>query len=221
MPRISLRCFKIEILVAPGLEFVVGRDPRMGVASRAHRGMKRDRVGIVLRAALVQHRRQVGAAAEPGLGRHHETRVHVHGRHVRIVQMRDQRDAGGPEARIVGGAGNILAEFRRELAEHGRDVHADLFEYAPLHHRHHAAAAVAPAVVGALPRRANEAARPVIGASGAPAGSASSTASNAAQMSSRNCSNQTRARPCGRRVGWPPHGVVARLSSGIRAFTCR
>ena len=79
------------------------------------------RVGIVLRAAAVEHRRQVRAAAEPGLGRDDEARVHVHRRHVRIVQVRDQRDARGPEARIVGGAGNFLAEFRRELAVHGRD----------------------------------------------------------------------------------------------------
>ena len=105
--------------------------------------MERDRVGIVLRAAAIEHRRQIGAAAEPGFCGDDEARVHVHGRHMRIVQMGDQRNAGGVKARIVGGAGNLLAEFRREFAEHGRDVDADLFEDAALHHRHDAAAAAA------------------------------------------------------------------------------
>ena len=124
---------------------------------------KATRVGIVLRAAAVEHRRQVGAAAEPGLGGHDEARVHVHGRHMRVVRMRDQRNARGPEARVVVGAGNFLAEFRRELAVHGRDVHADLLEHAAVHHRHHAAAAGRAGVVGALPRRAHEAAGRAIG----------------------------------------------------------
>ena len=99
------------------------------------------RVGIVLRAALVEHRRQIGAAAEPGFAGDDEARVHVHRRHMRILRMRDQRNAGGPEARILGGAGNLLAEFRREFAMHGRAMHADLLEHAPAHQRHHAAAA--------------------------------------------------------------------------------
>ena len=89
----------------------------MRVAGRLHRGVERERVRIVLGAARVEHRRQVGAAAEPGLGRDHEARVHVHRRHMRIPRMRDQRDAGGPEARIGVGARNFLAEFRRELAD--------------------------------------------------------------------------------------------------------
>ena len=77
---------------------------------------------------------------------------------MRVVQVRDQRDAGRPEARVVGGARDVFAEFGRELAEHGRDVHADLLEHTSLHHRHHAAAAGRAGVVGALPRRAHEAA---------------------------------------------------------------
>ena len=60
---------------------------------------------------------------------------------MRIVQVRDQRNAGGEEARIVGGARNVLAEFRREFAEHGRDMDADFLEHAAFHHRHDAAAA--------------------------------------------------------------------------------
>ena len=97
--------------------------------------------GSSLRAAAIEHRRQIGAAAEPGFAGDDKARVHVHRRHVRIVRMRDQRNAGGPEARIVGGAGDLLAEFRRELAMHGRAMHADLLEHAAAHQRHHAAAA--------------------------------------------------------------------------------
>ena len=82
----------------------------------------------------------------------------------------------GPEARVVGGAGNLLAEFRRELAEHGRDVDADLLEHAALHHRHDAAAARRAAVVGALQGvrtkrpavRGRQAARPRAGRPPAP-----------------------------------------------------
>ena len=102
------------------------------VAGGLHGGVEGDRVGVVLGAPAREHRGQVGAAAEPGLRRHDEARVHVHRRHVRVVHVGDERNAGGEEARIVGGAGNVLAEFRREFAEHGRDVHADLLEHAAL-----------------------------------------------------------------------------------------
>ena len=152
-----------EIFVAPFLVFVVGRDRGVGVAGRLHRGVEGAAVGIVLRAAAVEHRREVGAAAEPGLGGDDEARVHVHGRHVRIVRMRDQRNARRPEARIGVGAGDVLAEFRRELAMHGRAMHADLLEHAAVHHRHHAAAARLAGMVGALPGRALETARRAIG----------------------------------------------------------
>src|SRR5256885_10096569 len=65
--------------------------------------------------------------------------------------MRDQRDAARREARILGGARNLVAEFRRELAEDGRDVDPDLFEDAAVHQRHRAAAATL-----ALPLPADE-----------------------------------------------------------------
>ena len=70
---------------------------------------------------------------------------------MRILRVGDQRDAGGPEARVFLGARNLPAELRRELAVDGRDMHADLFEDAAVHHRHDAAAARRAAVVGALP----------------------------------------------------------------------
>ena len=64
-----------------------------------HRGMKGDRVGVLLGPAPVEHRRQIGAAAEPGLGGDDEAGVHMHRRDVRIAHMRDHRNARGPEAR--------------------------------------------------------------------------------------------------------------------------
>ena len=153
--------------------------------------MKRQRVRIFLGPPPVEHRRQVRAAAEPCFGGDDEAGVHVHRRHVRIAQMRDQRDARGPEPGIVGRARNLRAEFRREFAMHGRAVHADLLEQPPAHHRHHAAAAGLAGVVGAVPGRAHEA--PGV-ARIERAGASSSSLSNAAQMSSRKASNQLRAR---------------------------
>src|SRR5262245_61976382 len=73
---------QVEIFVAPLLVLRVRRHVRMRVAGLAHRGVKRDGVGIVLAAARIEHRRQVGADAEPGLAGGDEARVHVEGRHV-------------------------------------------------------------------------------------------------------------------------------------------
>ena len=70
--------------------------------------------------------------------------------------MADQRNAGRPKPRVGVGAGDLFAELRRELAENGRDVDADLFKHAAMHDRHHAAAAVRAAVIAAAPGRANE-----------------------------------------------------------------
>ena len=57
-------------------------------------------VGVVLRAPAVEHRASGRRRRRTRLfGRHDHARVHVHGRHVRVLRMRDQRDAGRPEAR--------------------------------------------------------------------------------------------------------------------------
>ena len=74
----------------------------------------------------------VRSAPPPNQARdgHDEARVHVHRRHVRIVQMGDQRDSRGPEARIGFRAGDLLAECRREFAVHRRAMDADLLEHA-------------------------------------------------------------------------------------------
>ena len=146
-----------EVLVAPRLvALVVGG--RVALAGAAHRGMEGEGVRIVLRPPPVEHRGEIGAAAEPGLRRHDEARVHVHGRNVRVPRMRDHRDAGRPEARVLGRARDLAAELRREFAVHGRDVDADLLEHAAAHQRHDAAAAGRAAVVGARPGLAREAA---------------------------------------------------------------
>jgi hypothetical protein len=73
---------------------------------------KADRIRVFLGAAPVEHRGEVGAAAEPPARRHHHAGVHVHGRHVRVLRMGDQRNARRPEARVFLGAGIWLAELR-------------------------------------------------------------------------------------------------------------
>src|ERR1700678_161831 len=106
-----------EILIAPNLEFVVRRDSSMGVASGLHRGVEGDCVGVLLCAPAIEHRRQVGTATEPCFGGDDKARVHMDGRHMWIMHVGNQRNAGRKETRIVGSAGYLLAEFRSEFAE--------------------------------------------------------------------------------------------------------
>ena len=152
---------QIKILVAPRLEARVVDD---GVrrAGLLHGGMEVARVGIFLRAPRPENGRQVGAAAEPPFRRHDETRVHVHGRHVRILQVGNERNARGPEAGVFRCAGNLRAEFGGELTIHGRRVDADLLEDAPAHHAHEPAATIAARMVAAPPLLARKAARGAI-----------------------------------------------------------
>ena len=120
--------------------------------------MKGDRVGIVLGAPPVEHRRQIGAAAEPALV---VTTKRVFICTAGTCGLRRCAISEMPEAQkrgIVGGARNLLAEFRREVAVHGRAVHADLLEQPPAHQRHHAAAAGLAGMVGALQGVRDEAA---------------------------------------------------------------
>src|SRR5689334_12484245 len=102
------------------------------------------------------HRRQVGATAEPALRRDHVARVEMHGWHVRVLHVGDHGDAGGPEARILLGAGHRLGEIRAERAVDRRDIDADLLEDAALHHAHHAAPRFAPVFVESLCRCTDE-----------------------------------------------------------------
>ncbi len=109
----------------------------------------------------IQHRRQVGAAAEPPFGGHHHARIHVRGGHMGARRMGDQRHARRPEARVVLGAGDLLAELRRELAMHGGSVDAGLLEHATRDQAHLPAASAA-ARIGAGPRLAHEPARRLV-----------------------------------------------------------
>jgi hypothetical protein len=144
-----------EVLIAPGLVFGVVGDV-MAVARDLHGAVEQHRIGVGLGTAVVEHRGEVGAAAEPLAGGYHHPGVHVHGRHMRIGRVGNQRNAGGPEPGIFLCTGNLGAEFGRELAMDGGGVDADLFEQPALHDRHGAAAA---GTFVALPRGALEAAR--------------------------------------------------------------
>ena len=113
------------------------------VAGGLEGGVKVDRVRKILFALIVEQGRQVTAASEPAVGGDQHARIHVNGRHARIVHVRDKRDAGGPElaARLVG-AGDLRAESLGEVAIDAGDMHADLLEELALHDRHGAAAKV-------------------------------------------------------------------------------
>src|SRR5271154_2357264 len=142
---------EIKVLVAPLPEMLGVSHSRMALAGGAHRRVKGDRVRIVRLAALIEHRRQIRSPAKPDLGRAHESCVHVHGRHVRAPRMGDHGDAGGPEARVFLGAGNLRRKLGRQDAVNDRQVRAHLLEQAAAQQRHPAAAAGSPAGVGSLP----------------------------------------------------------------------
>ncbi len=65
--------------------------------------------------------------------------------------MGNERNARGPEIRVFLGAGNLLAELRRELAVDGRGVNADFLEHAAMHQAHRPATALGAGMIGALP----------------------------------------------------------------------
>ena len=113
----------------------------MRVAGLPHRGVEREGVGIVLRAAAIEHGGEIAAAAEPGSRGDHEARVHMAGRRVRIPRMGDQARRRSQENAGPLGARHLPGEFGREGAVHGRYMHADLLEDAPSQQRHDAAAA--------------------------------------------------------------------------------
>ena len=150
MPRGSLRCGRKKYSSHHALRRAIVGDGGVLVASELHGLVKGGRVGVHLASPAVEDRGQVGATAEPLAGRHHHAGVHVDCRHVGVPRVGDQRDAARPEARILVGAGDLLAELRRELAEDGGGVDADLLEDTAVHHRHDAAAAmIAVALPGA------------------------------------------------------------------------
>ncbi len=135
----------IEILVGPVLEpvIIIGAVRIAGALQRGVEifGVFRDRGGRV----------QVGTAAEPALGRHQESGVHVDRRHDRVGHMRDQADARRKEAGVFGRAMDGLGEIALEAAADGGDVDADFFENLAGHHPAHAAAARCAAGVRSIP----------------------------------------------------------------------
>ena len=152
------------------------------------------RVGVLLRAARVEHRREVGAAAEPPLAGHHDARVHVHGRHVRVHGMGDERDAGGPEARVLrrrrGSACGTRVRTRRTRSRCGRRPSRTRGRASGWHD----AAAALGRRCGPFRSQGVRTKRPGgRSASGAPAGRSASSRSKAAHKSSRSVSNQLRA----------------------------
>ena len=183
---------QVKIFVAPCLVSARSRR-RRALAGAVHGGVEGDACRRPLACAAVEHGRQIGAAAEPPFAGDDHARVHVHGRHIGVLRMRDQRDARGPEARVAprrrGSACGTRARTRRCTVE----VWTPTFSNTrPVHQAHDAAAARRARMIRALPGRALEAPG---GRSdqGAPAGSSSSSVSNAAQMVSRSSSNQARA----------------------------
>src|SRR5690606_37807368 len=119
-----------KILVTPGLVAVVVGDSFVAPASDFHRAMEEAGIGIVLRAATIEHRCQVGAATKPLARRHHHSRVHVDCGHVWVDRMGDQRDAGCPEARVFLGAWHLAAEIGGEFSVDSRGMYAHLLENA-------------------------------------------------------------------------------------------
>src|SRR5690606_40461832 len=82
----------------------------------------------------------------------------MHRRYQGILHVGHQRDARGPEARVLFGARNLLGELRREAALDGRDVYPHLFEYPAAHKAHDAAATGGTVIVLSFPAGALEAA---------------------------------------------------------------
>jgi hypothetical protein len=146
-----------EILLAPLLVAGVVGD-RVRSAGGLHGSVEGNRIGVGLGAPGIEHGRQIAPATEPPFAGDDKTRVHMRCRHVGIQRMGDERNARRPEARIVVGARDLLAELRREFAVHRGGVNAGLLEHAPLDDPHDATAAGCATMILAVPRRAYEAA---------------------------------------------------------------
>ncbi len=155
------------------------------------RRSRRDRPGVRRR---VQHRREVGPAAEPRPGRHHQAGVHVHGRH--IADCADGRSARCPRPRSAGlrrrrgSPCGIPARTRRCTVEQCTPT----FSNTPP-----CISAITPPPPahaewsGALPGPAHEAARRPVARGKRRRQRRPRGCSKAAQISSRSASNQARA----------------------------
>ena len=139
-----------EVLVAPFLVAVVVGD-RVAVAGGAasRRGSR-----CVSGSSCVRRRSSTGVRSAPPPNHCRlVTTIRVFmwtAGTLRVLRMDDQRDAARPEARVLLGAGDLLAELGREFAVDGGDVDAGLLEDAAMHDGHDAAAAVAACLVASL-----------------------------------------------------------------------
>ena len=116
----------------------------------------------------VRRRSSTGVRSAPppnqALRGHDEARVHVHRRHMRIVQMRDQRDARGPEARVLDRRRGCPCGTRaRTRRARSRQCTPTFSNTRPRIIDHHAAAARRAGVIGARPGLALEPARRPVG----------------------------------------------------------
>jgi len=104
--------------------------------------MKIPRVGMISAALGVNGRVEIGAAAEPAFRRDDHAGIHVYCGHARVFHVRNDADAGSPEAGIEAGAPHMLGKVRRKGAMDGRGMNADFLEQPPAHHAHQAAALI-------------------------------------------------------------------------------
>ena len=127
-----------------------GLTDTMRIEMRLLHGVEMGGVFVILNAGV-----QIRSAAEPpGMRGPEHARVHVNGGGMWVLHVGDQRNAGGPEPRVLGHAGDALAcrhgllgAFAQRAVD-GRDIDADLFEHAPAPHHRHKPAARVRAVLG-------------------------------------------------------------------------
>ncbi len=116
--------------------------------------------GIFLRLRGLQaHRREVTPSPEPAAGGDQHAGIEVGRGHFRALHVRDQADAAGPEARVLGCTGDLGTKFGGELPPDRGDIDPDLLENPPLHDAHHPAASVRAILGGPAPCRLLEASR--------------------------------------------------------------
>ena len=143
-----------EVFVAPFLE------PLIAIAFVGRAGARQRGVKLLRRSLVGIDRGQIGTATEPGFAGDDVARVHMRRRDERRAHMGDERDAARPEARILRGARDLVAQLGREFARYGRDVNPDLLENLPAQDRNRPAASSRPLPVLAI----ETARRPSLGA---------------------------------------------------------
>ena len=126
----------------------------MLVAGALEGGVEIRRIGLGFRC-FGRHGSEVPPAAEPGIPRHDEARIHMRGRHARALHMCHQRHTCRQKAWVFLSARDLLAEFGGEFAKHGGDIDPHFFKNPALHDGHDPPAAFRPfpGSAGESPRR--------------------------------------------------------------------